>query len=126
MPACLPASRAHQEYELEKAELGELEANTAKVKAAIEEMDGEFSIIKGERDAASKVMADFYDQLKAAEKDAAKVEEEQRDAVEKKNEAHQALEAAKAEVDRSMADYRENRKFSLQVGARGLGVRKGG
>lgn len=104
-----------KEYELERSRLAELEADTAKVKATIEELESEFSIIKGERDEASKVMGGFYDQLKAAEKEASKVEEEQKDAVDKKNEAHQALEAAKLEVDATMQDYRDNRKFSLQV-----------
>lgn len=104
-----------KEYELEKSRLVELESNIDKVKAAAAELEGEFSIIKGERDAASKVMSDFYDQLKAAEKEASKVEEEQKEAAERKNEAHEALEAVKREVDASMSDYRENRKFSLQV-----------
>lgn len=76
---------------------------------------GEFSIIKGERDAASGIIKDFWTQLKAAEAEAAKVEYEQKEAVDKKNEALEALEAARREVDGSMVDYRDNRKFSLQV-----------
>jgi len=132
-----------KEYELHKASLGELEAEAKKVKAVIEEMDGEgrilllvqqhhartqaeffnipfhstgeFSIIKGERDAASGIIKDFWTQLKAAEAEAAKVEYEQKEAVDKKNEALEALDAARREVDGSMVDYRDNRKFSLQV-----------
>jgi hypothetical protein len=44
-----------KEYELQKATLVELEAESAKVKAMMADMDDEFSIIKGERDSASKV-----------------------------------------------------------------------
>ena len=76
---------------------------------------GEFSIIKGERDAASGIIKDFWTQLKAAEAEAAKVEYEQKEAVDKKNEALEALEAARREVDGTMVDYRNNKKFSLQI-----------
>ncbi|GAX75436.1 hypothetical protein CEUSTIGMA_g2880.t1 [Chlamydomonas eustigma] len=104
-----------KEFELDKASLSELEAESKKIKAVIDEMDGEFSIIKGERDVASGILKDFWNQLKAAEAAASKVEEEQKEAVERKNEALEALEAARREVDGSMGEYRENRKFSLAV-----------
>lgn len=164
-----------KEFELHKASLVELEAENKKVKAVIEEMDGEttahaddplnpvhtpprdhehtlvhapprnihtrvhmcfaltgdlrrltdltageFSIIKGERDTASGIIKDFWTQLKAAEGEAAKVEYEQKEAVDKKNEALEALEAARREMDNGMVDYRDNRKFSLQVRDQGL------
>lgn len=44
-----------KEFEAEKSSLADLEAESAKIKGMIQEMDGEFSIIKGERDSASKV-----------------------------------------------------------------------
>ena len=84
---------------------------------------GEFSIIKGERDTASGIIKDFWTQLKTAEGEAAKVESEQKEAVDKKNEALEALEAARRELDGGMVDYRDNRKFSLQV--RDLGLQLG-
>lgn len=63
----------------------------------------------------AQVVNDFWSQLKAAEKESEKVQEEQEAVVEKKNEALEALEAARRELDATMAGYRENRKFSLQV-----------
>ncbi|KAG1668087.1 hypothetical protein FOA52_010497 [Chlamydomonas sp. UWO 241] len=102
-------------FEGEKSSLAEMESESSKIKAMLEEMDGEFSIIKGERDSASKVVNDFWTLLKAAEKESEKVQGEQEACVERKNEALQALEAARKEIDGTMSEYRDNRKFSLQV-----------
>ena len=93
----------------------EAESEAAKIKAIIDDMDGDFSIIKGERDAASKILTDFYNQLKAAEKEAEKVEEEYKDAIDRKSEAWESLEAARRDAEGSATDFRENRKFSIVV-----------
>eukprot|EP00955_Chlamydomonas_euryale_P018805 200676-Chlamydomonas_euryale.AAC.16 len=106
-----------KEFEARKAELPDLESEKTKVKAILAEKDSEFSIMKGERDSVSKVVQEKYTELKNAESEAHKVQEEQEAAVERKNEALEALEAARREMDATMADYRENRKFSLQVWA---------
>lgn len=56
--------------------MAEAEAEASKIKSIIDELDGDFSIIKGERESATKILNDFYNQLKAAEKEAEKVDEE--------------------------------------------------
>ena len=75
----------------------------------------QFSVIKGERDAAAKVAAEIYAKLKAAEKDLAAAEASREEAVERKAAAAAALEAAKREREDGSHAYRDNRKFSLQV-----------
>lgn len=47
-------------------------------------------------------MNDFWAQLKDAEKEVEKVEEELKEAVEKKNEVLEALDAARREIDSTM------------------------
>ena len=63
-------------FEGYKETMAEAESEASKIKSIIDEMDGDFSIIKGEREAATKILSDFYNQLKAAEKEAEKVDEE--------------------------------------------------
>lgn len=57
-----------KEYELHKNEVVELEAECNKIRAVINEMEGEFNILKGERGAASKIMSDLYAKLQVADK----------------------------------------------------------
>lgn len=104
-----------KQYDSEKGSLVEMESECSKIKAVINEMDSEFSILKSERDSAQKIISDIYAKLLVAEKGMKEVEEEQTEAVRLKNESLEALDAARDLLNADMKDYRENRKFSMQV-----------
>eukprot|EP00798_Chlamydomonas_sp_ICE-L_P014324 gene14324-20309_t len=102
-------------YDTQKSSLTEMENESSKIKAVIAEMDGEFSILKGERDSAQKIIKDIYDKLVEVEAGMKVVEEAQAEAVAKKNDALEKLDKARDAANSGMKPYRENRAFSLQV-----------
>ena len=104
-----------REYGAQKSSLTELESDSGKVKAVIKELEEEVDILKAERDSAQKIITEILDKLRATEKDLKELEDEQTEAVKAKNDTLEALQRAREEMDSSMKDYRENRKFSLQI-----------
>jgi hypothetical protein len=85
------------------------------IKAIINDMENEFKVIKSERDAANKIVQDIYAKLKDASSQLQELEAEHAELVNAKEEAVKALEAAREESNANAKDYRENRKFSLEV-----------
>ncbi|GLI69751.1 hypothetical protein VaNZ11_014429, partial [Volvox africanus] len=104
-----------RDYQNQEASREELEAENSKVKAVIAELESEFAILKSERDQTQVVMREIYTKVKACEAEVKDMEDEQKEVVNAKNDALAALEKARAEVDDSKLDYRENRSFSLKV-----------
>jgi hypothetical protein len=85
------------------------------IKAIINDMENEFKVIKSERDAANKIVQDIYAKLKDASGQLQELEAEHAELVNAKEEAVKALDAAREESNANAKDYRENRKFSLEV-----------
>jgi len=104
-----------REYETQKGSLVELEAEANKIKAIVEDMDSEFKVIKTERNAANDVKKDIYGKLEKASAELKELEAEQADVVKAKNDALEQLQKIRSDMDVTLADYRENRKLSLEV-----------
>ncbi|GIL86935.1 hypothetical protein Vretimale_15532 [Volvox reticuliferus] len=104
-----------RDYQNQEASREDLELENNKVRAIILELEGEFSILKSERDRTQVIMKEIYTKVKACEAEVKDMEDEQKEVVNAKNDALAALEKARAEVDDSKLDYRENRSFSLKV-----------
>ncbi|PNW85600.1 hypothetical protein CHLRE_03g194350v5 [Chlamydomonas reinhardtii] len=104
-----------RDYDNQKNALTELEAETQKVKVVMAELDGEFGILKAERDQAQGIIKEIMTKVKAFEAELKDMEEEQKEAVAAKNEALAALDKARTDMNESMVDYRDNRTFSLKV-----------
>ncbi|KAG2433500.1 hypothetical protein HYH02_012618 [Chlamydomonas schloesseri] len=104
-----------RDYDNQKNALTELEAETQKVKVVIAELDGEFGILKAERDQAQGIIKEIMTKVKACEAEVKDMEEEQKEAVAAKNDALASLDKARNDMNESMVDYRDNRTFSLKV-----------
>ena len=87
-----------RDYDNQKNALTELEAETQKVKVVMAELDGEFGILKAERDQAQGIIKEIMTKVKAFEAELKDMEEEQKEAVAAKNEALAALDKARTDM----------------------------
>jgi hypothetical protein len=104
-----------REYDSHKGRLAELETESKKVQAVIQELDGEFSVLKGERDQAFGIMTEIRSKLTVAEKGLKDMDEEVQVLVKARTATQEKLQAARAELDSELSGYKENRKLGLQV-----------
>ncbi|GLC38606.1 hypothetical protein PLESTB_000451800 [Pleodorina starrii] len=104
-----------RDYANQKTTLDELESENDKVNVVIAELEGEFGILRTERDQASGIIKEILTKVKACEAEVRDLEEEQKEAVSAKNDALATLDKARADMNESMADFRDNRSFSLKV-----------
>ncbi|EFJ41687.1 hypothetical protein VOLCADRAFT_121607, partial [Volvox carteri f. nagariensis] len=112
----LKSQRAQiRDYDNQKTTMAEYEAENDKVKEVIKELESEFTILKTERDQAQGIIKEILTKVKACEAEVENLEEEQKEVVNAKNDALAALDKARAGVNESMSEYRENRSFSLKV-----------
>lgn len=99
-------------YESQKTNYSELENELSKVKAVIDELEGEFQILKGERDQAKEIIDELKKKMDVAKQALTELEVEQNDCVRRMNDAREMLDKAKVDLDSQMSDYSQNRKFS--------------
>ncbi|KAJ9525493.1 hypothetical protein QJQ45_003265 [Haematococcus lacustris] len=78
-------------------------------------MDGEFGVIKSERDMANKIVQEIWVKLSKARDELKEIEAEHAELALAKEAAQRALDSAREETNSSMRSYRENRRFSLQI-----------
>ncbi|KAJ9527342.1 hypothetical protein QJQ45_025615 [Haematococcus lacustris] len=105
----------NSEQELED-KIRELERKIQhEIKAIISDMDGEFGVIKSERDMANKIVQEIWVKLSKARDELKEIEAEHAELALAKEAAQRALDSAREETNSSMRSYRENRRFSLQV-----------
>lgn len=104
-----------KEYGGQTSTLTELQAERTKITTVIKEMEDEFKILQNERDEAQRIIDDLQGKLKKADDALKEDQEEQEQAVTEKNNILAKLDQARLEIETHMKDYRENRKFSMQV-----------
>jgi hypothetical protein len=110
-----------REYDSHKGRLAELETESKKVQAVIQELEGEFNVLKGERDQAYGIMTEIRTKLSVVEKAMKEMDEEVQGLVKARTAVQEKLQAARSEMDAELTGYKDNRKLGLQVGRRGCG-----
>lgn len=104
-----------KEYGGQSSTLSDLQTEREKIGTVIKEMEEEFKILQTEREEAQRIIDDLQGKLKKAEEALQEDQDEQEQAVAEKNNILVQLDQARAGIESKMKDYRENRKFSLQI-----------
>jgi chromosome segregation ATPase len=111
-----------REYEGHKETLTKLETETKQLQAMIKELEGDFNVLKSERDQVYGIMTEIRGKRDAAEKVVKDMEEELGAMIKERTEIEQKLDAAREAVNEELRDYKENRNLGLQVGRGAVGV----
>uniref|UniRef100_A0A7S3R2F2 Uncharacterized protein n=1 Tax=Dunaliella tertiolecta TaxID=3047 RepID=A0A7S3R2F2_DUNTE len=104
-----------REFDSSQEQLQYAEGEAQKLKTVLAGMESEFSILKAERDAAYGVVQDIQKKIQDCSKELEEMDEEEKEMTKAKNDAYEALQKAREEKDASMRDYRENRRFALEI-----------
>lgn len=104
-----------KQYEGQRSNLGDLEAEVSKLKGVIAELDEEFKILQGERQQAQSIARDLQAKLKEAQKGLSELDAERQEVETRKKEIQDQLTAAREESLAQSQEYNENRKLSLTI-----------
>ncbi|KAF5832142.1 hypothetical protein DUNSADRAFT_12044 [Dunaliella salina] len=104
-----------REFDSCQEQLQYAEGEAQKLKSVLAGMESEFSILKAERDAANGVVQDIQKKINDCSKELEEMDEEEKEMTKAKNDAYEALQKAREDKDASLRDYRENRRFALEI-----------
>lgn len=104
-----------REFQGAQEGLAQLEAEAKKLKAVIDEIDGEVNILRGERDQAKDIIDDLSKKLTVVNAVIDEFQSERQDIEATKKEVQDQLKALREENDEAMFEFRANRKLGVEL-----------